>query len=412
MKAEIVSIGTELLLGEIMDTNAAYLAGELPTIGVDLYFIHQVGDNIERLVETFRRALERSDAVLTTGGLGPTEDDATREAVARYFGEEMRVAPQLESELRAFFSRRGGMAMPENNLKQASLIPSATALPNPVGTAPGWWAEKNGKLIISMPGPPREMMKMWPEQVKPRLRERAGGGMLVRRLLKITGISEGQVDLTIGELLRGTNPTVGVYAKSDGIHVRLGAKAWSEAEGLAIIAPAEKVLRERFSANLWGTGEETLQGVVGKLLTERRLTLATMESCTGGLLASAITDAPGSSGYFKGGFVTYATEMKARYGVLPQVLEQHGAVSAETAAAMALAAREQMGASVGVGITGVAGPAEQEGKPVGTVYIGVDAGREHFVQHTQFPGGRSDFKQRVVTLALFQIRKALLETKQ
>ncbi|MSQ24982.1 MAG: competence/damage-inducible protein A [Dehalococcoidia bacterium] len=408
MKAEIISIGTELLMGEIVDTNAAFVASQLPSLGIDLHYVHQVGDNMERLLETFQRGLSRSDVLLCSGGLGPTEDDLTRETIAKLMGEKMAVVPELERELRSFFVNRG-IEMPSNNLKQAMLIPSAQTLPNPMGTAPGWWAERNGKIVVAMPGPPREIRHMWETQVKPRLRQRAGGAVLVSRVLKITGISEGAVDVMCGEHLRGTNPTIGVYAKPDGIHVRLAAKATDDASARLLIAPVETYLRGQFCDHLWGTDEESLAAGVGRLLTERHLTLAAMESCTGGLFSNTVTDVAGASQYFKGGLVTYTTEAKARYGVDPQVLERHGAVSEQTAAAMARAAREQLGASVGVGITGVAGPSEQEGRPVGTVHIAVDHPKAQRAYTGKYSGSRLDVKQRVTTAALFHLRRLLVE---
>lgn len=408
MKAEIISIGTELLLGEITDTNAAYLSSELPALGIDLFYVSQVGDNMDRLYEVFHRGWSRSDILLCTGGLGPTEDDLTRETIAKLTGEKMTIVPELEKDLRAFFSRRN-FPMPNNNLKQAMLIPSAKALPNPVGTAPGWFVEKGGKLLIAMPGPPRELRHMWENQVRPRLRERAAGGILVKRTLKVTGISEGAVDELCGELLRSPNPSIGVYAKPDGIHVRLGAKAADEAAAHALIYPVEVKLRERFGQYLWGADEETMPSVVGKLLQERRLTLATMESCTGGLLANTITDIPGSSAYYKGGLVTYATEGKIAHGVDQSVIQAHGVISAETATAMAKAARLSLNADVGIGITGVAGPAEQEGKAVGTVYIGIDHAKKSLTFAGKYPGTRLDIKNRAATNAIFQLRKLLLE---
>ena len=408
MKAEIVSIGTELLLGEIVDTNASFLASQLPHLGIDVYYMHQVGDNIERLQEVFTRAIGRSDLILTTGGLGPTDDDLTRSIIASVMGEEMSIDPVLEQELRAFFGDRS-LTMPENNLKQAMLIPSSQAIPNPVGTAPGWWVEKNGRIIVAMPGPPRELHHMWEHQVRPKLRQRAGDQILVSRVLKVTGISEGAVDEMCGDLLKASNPTIGVYAKPDGIHVRIGAKAKDETAAQKLIEPVESHLRTTFGNNLWGVDEETMQAVVGKLLTERGITLATMESCTGGQLASTITDVPGASAYFKGGLVTYATEAKIQYGVDPKTIEAYGAVSAETAAAMARAAREQLHANVGVAITGVAGPTEQEGKPVGTVYLAVDHENEKLAHSGKYPGGRTDIKNRIVATSLFHIRRLLLQ---
>ena len=395
-------------MGEIVDTNSSYLASQLPALGIDLYYIHQVGDNMERLLEVARRAWGRSDLILCTGGLGPTEDDRTRAAVAALLGEEMTLDPELEKELRSFFSGRG-TPMPENNLKQAMLIPSATALPNPRGTAPGWWVERDGTVLVAMPGPPREMRSMWADEVSPRLRARATGGVLVSRTLKVTGISEGNVDEMCGEFLGSSNPTIGVYAKADGIHVRIGAKAKDEAAAFELVEPIERELRRRFGENLWGVDDETMQAHIGRLLMAGGMTLATMESCTGGLFASAITDVPGSSSYFKGGFVTYSTEAKMAYGVDPELIEEHGAVSPEVAVAMSKAARLQLGADVGVGITGVAGPSEQEGKPVGTVFIGVDHEKAAHGLATRYQMARADVKLRAVTSALFQLRQLLVQ---
>ncbi|MCL0102236.1 competence/damage-inducible protein A [Dehalococcoidia bacterium] len=408
MKAEIMSIGTELLLGEIVDTNAPYLASQLPALGIDVYYLHQVGDNKERLVEVMERAWGRSDLVLCTGGLGPTEDDRTRAVIAEMLGEAMVLDSGLEADLRSFFGKRS-MEMPENNLKQAMLIPSSMAIPNPRGTAPGWWVEKDDKMLAAMPGPPRELRYMWENEVRPRLRARVTGGVLVSRTLKVTGISEGAVDEMAGNFLASGNPTIGVYAKPDGIHVRIAAKATDEATALALVHPVEDELRKRFGDNLWGTDEESMQEHIGQLLVNMGMTVATMESCTGGLFSSTITDVPGSSGYFKGGFVTYTNEAKIAYGVDSELIGKYGAISPQTAEAMARAARTQLGADVGVGITGVAGPSEQEGKPVGTVFIGVDhqfGGRGHA---TRYQMARQDVKVRAVTSALFQLRQFLLQ---
>src|SRR5919197_1751685 len=226
MRAEILSVGTELLLGQIVDTNANYLAQQLPALGLDLYYVSQIGDNQRRLAEAIRRALERSDVVITTGGLGPTEDDLTREAIAEVMGETPEVQPELERQLREFFARRG-RTMPDRNVKQATTIPSGTYLPNPIGTAPGWWVERDGgsKVIASMPGVPHEMRKMWEEQVLPRLAHRITGGIIVSRVLKLVGIGESHAEEALGDLTRSTNPTLATYAKSDGIHLRVTAKA-------------------------------------------------------------------------------------------------------------------------------------------------------------------------------------------
>src|ERR1700736_2947106 len=244
MKAEILSIGTELLLGQIVDTNANYLAQQLPALGLDLHYASQIGDNLPRLAGAFRQALERSDVIITSGGLGTTEDDLTREAIAEVMGERLEIQPHLEQELRAFFVRRG-RTMPERNVKQAPTIPSGTYLPNPVGTAPGWWVERDGRVIVSMPGVPHEMHKMWAEQAEPRLARLITGGVIVSRVLKMVGIGESHAEEALGELTRSTNPTLATYAKSDGIHLRLTAKAATQAEAERQLDAFEPRVRTR-----------------------------------------------------------------------------------------------------------------------------------------------------------------------
>src|SRR6266480_2628503 len=234
MRAEILSIGTELLLGQIVDTNANYLAQQLPPLGLDLFYVSQIGDNLPRLAAAFQHGLDRSDVIITSGGLGPTEDDLTREAIAQVMGEQLEVQPDLEAELRAFFVRRG-RTMPARNVKQATTIPSGTYLPNPVGTAPGWWVERGGKVIVSMPGVPHEMHKMWAEQAQPRLAKLITGGMIVSRLLKLVGIGESHAEEALGELTRSTNPTLATYAKSDGIHLRLTAKTTTRSDAEVLL---------------------------------------------------------------------------------------------------------------------------------------------------------------------------------
>jgi nicotinamide-nucleotide amidase len=409
MKAEILSIGTEILLGEIVDTNAQWIASRLPSLGIDLYFKVVVGDNLERLTETIGRARERSDVVICTGGLGPTEDDLTREAICAVLGEEPRVDPQLEANLRGFFERRG-YAMPERNVKQCWVIPSCRPIPNPRGTAPGWWVERDGKIIVAMPGPPTEMTRMWEHEVAPELRRRHHGAILITRTLKTAGIGEGTVDELVSEQLKSTNPTIGIYARADGVHLRLAAKATDEAAAWRLIQPVEAELRRILGPAIWGVDDDTFESVVGSMMKERHVTLATMESCTGGLLASTITDVPGSSTYFQGGLVAYQTQRKIEWGVDPRVIEEHGVVSAECAREMARAARERIEASVGVGITGVAGPDEQEGKPVGTVHVAVDAIWEtpRVISYV-YAQGRGAVKRRAVTTALVLLRQSLLE---
>ncbi len=406
MKAEIVSVGTEILLGEITDTNSAFLAGQLPLLGIDLYNISTVGDNLNRLSEVLRRAWDRSDLVFTTGGLGPTEDDLTREAIAHTLGEEMKVDPDLEKWLRDFFASRS-YAMPERNLKQATLIPSAQALPNPRGTAPGWWVEKEGKIIVAMPGPPMEMNYMWQNEAVPRLKARLGGDIILSRTLKTFGIGEGSLDEMISPHLGTSNPSIGVYTRMDGVHLRITAKAQSRDEAQGLLAEKEVSIREILGGNIWGVDEESLPSLIGDLLTSRGLSLATMESLTGGLLANIITDVPGSSAYFRGGLVAYSNELKVAFGVDPQTIDRHGAVSPQTAEAMARAAREKLGGDVGIGVTGVAGPAELEGRQTGTVHIAIDTGTKRAAFNHNYPFPRLRLKLITATACLFRLREVL-----
>ncbi|MBI4236033.1 MAG: CinA family nicotinamide mononucleotide deamidase-related protein, partial [Chloroflexi bacterium] len=296
LRGEIVSVGTEILLGSITDTNATYLATQLPALGIGNYRVTVVGDNRGRLVHVLAEAWERSDIVFVTGGLGPTEDDVTREAISALVDETMVLDPALERDLRAWFAARAA-PMPERNLKQATLIPSARAIPNARGTAPGWWVERRGKVIVAMPGVPREMYEMWERQVTPRLREllRGRGASIQSRTIKTFGMSEAAVDERLGDLLHGTNPTIGVYAKQDGIHIRITAGARTSEEATALIQPVEDTVAELLRDYVWGYDDDALAPTVQRLFTERGLTLAAMETCTGGLLASMLTDVPGAS---------------------------------------------------------------------------------------------------------------------
>jgi nicotinamide-nucleotide amidase len=409
MKAEIISIGTELLLGQITDTNASYLAGELPALGIDLYFISQVGDNLGRLVETLRRAWQRSDVVITTGGLGPTEDDLTREAIAALMGEEMILQPHLEAELRAYFGRRGRPITP-NNLKQASLIASASALPNPVGTAPGWWVEKDGHVIVSMPGVPREMFRMWSDQATPRLRALRGRGesVIVSRTIKLLGIGESAAEDKIRHLLSSTNPTIGTYAKNDGIHLRLTAKAASEAEALAAIAPMEKQLREILGVFVYGYDHDTPSTVAADLLLKHKLSLGIMETCTGGFVASAIMDDLRYPAFFKGGLVAPTQQALLDAGVPSSVLSASGMSSMAVAEAMATAVRTRMGVDVAIGVTGLM-PGDMVGGtiPPGSINVALHDG-EMRTASMVFPTIQADVKRWAMLTALNLIRLRLL----
>jgi nicotinamide-nucleotide amidase len=412
MRAEIVSVGTEILLGEILDTNTHYLSDRLPAIGIDLYFHSTVGDNLQRIVDTIEHGLQRSDVIIITGGLGPTEDDLTREAIAETLGEQMFVDEDAARALRAFFESRG-VAFAQRNLKQTMLIPSATAISNPRGTAPGWWVETTrpdggDRIIVSLPGPPAEMQRMWEVEVEPKLREAAGGGVLITRTLKTVGVGESTIDEMISPLLKSANPSIGVYAKADGVHVRLAAKAATPEAARALILPVEDEARRILGQIVWGADGDTLEGAVGQMLRERGLTVATMESCTGGLLASTITDVTGSSDYFKGGYVAYTAHLKQSLGVSADLIDRHGVISTEVAQDMARAARHSLDADYGIGVTGIAGPDEVEGHPPGTMHIAVHDGVQAQPVSYTFYQGREATKRRAVTTALLLLRRALL----
>jgi nicotinamide-nucleotide amidase len=407
MKAEIISVGTELLLGEITDTNASYLAQQLSLLGIDLYWISQVGDNRARLLEVLRRAWGRSELILLTGGLGPTDDDLTREAIADLLGEEMVVDPELERWLREAFSSFR-LNMPLSNLKQATLIRSAQSVPNPLGTAPGWWVEREGRLIVAMPGVPQEMRRMWEDQILPRLRPYAGTGVLVTRTLKVMGKGESEVEQDLHDFVASANPTLATYAKADGIHVRLAAKATEAEEAQRMLDELEGRVRAILGSFIYGVDDESLAQVVGRILLEQGLTLATMESFTGGHLANAITDVPGSSSYFRGGMVAYTRETKEAWGVSRALLEQHGTVHPQVSLALARVARERLGADLGVGITGVAGPEPLEGQPPGTMHIAVDNRGETRLSSSVYPRARPDVKRVATLRALNLVRRSLL----
>ncbi len=403
MRAEIISCGTELLLGHITDTNATYLAQSLASLGIDLYFVSQVGDNQGRIVETLRRAWERSDLVVITGGLGPTEDDLARESISTMLGETMQVDPDLGAELRAMFAARNSM-MPERNIKQATLIPSAQVLRNPRGTAPGWWVEKDEHIIVAMPGVPREMYHMWENEVIPRLAPFTGG-LIFTRILRVWGLGESAVEERLGSVIHSNNPTVATYAKSDAIDVRITAKAETREQAEQQVAEMETQTRLILGHYIFGVDRDTLQSVIGKQLSSRNQWLAVMDSITGGLLSSTITDYPSSFEYFKGAIVSYSPDLNVQMGVPREIIEQYGVISEETARAMAHAVQERLGADYGLGITGVAGPEKQEDKPVGTVHIAIE-GPEGVVtgMGPGWRGSRDDNKRFAVLAALNLLR--------
>lgn len=407
MKSEIISVGTELLLGQLVDTNAPYLAQSLSTLGIDVYWISQVGDNLERLTQAFRRGWERSDLVVISGGLGPTGDDLTREAIAKLLGEEMVVQPDLEAELRAFFTRRG-RTMPEKNIKQATLIPSATALPNPIGTAPGWWVEKDGRVIVAMPGVPVEMKRMWEQEVLPRLSALAGTGIIFSRTIKVLGLGESWVEEELKELTESSNPTVATYAKEDGIHVRITAKSTSREQAIEMVSAIEHKVRDILGDNVYGVDQETIADVVVSMLSERDLSLAVMELGSGGQLGALVSSAARGADRLMGTIVAPDRRMLPRFGVAPELITRPEEEDEVLVQAMATAARKALETDIGLAVIcemeGSAGASQHRG----VVYCAVDKGGDITSATNRYTTTEREVRRRAVLDAIDMLRRRLI----
>jgi nicotinamide-nucleotide amidase len=415
--AETLSVGTELLLGQTVDTNAAYLSRILSDLGISLYYRATVGDNPDRMRASLAAAFSRADIVITIGGLGPTMDDLTKEIVCEVLDVDMATDPAQEKRLLDLAAARG-YRFPPSFLKQAILpiAPHGRAVPNPVGTAPGVWIDKNGKIAVCLPGPPNELIPMVEQSVAPWIAERIGAERTVirSRILRIIGIGESVAEDMVKDLLGGTNPTVAPYAKLGECHLRVTARAASDADADDLIAPVEIEIRRRLGSAIYGVNDETLEYAVVSMLRERNLTISTAESCTGGLIAQRITSVSGASDVFHLGAVTYGNDAKqSLLGVSAKTLFQHGAVSAETAREMATGIRAKAGSDFGIAVTGIAGPTGGTAdKPVGLVYIALaDSGGVH-VRRNTFGGSRDDVRRRSSHFALAMVRDALLADSQ
>ena len=414
MKAEIMGIGTELLMGELSDTNAGWIASRLPSLGITLQWVTLVGDDLGQLTHAFQKGLERSDIIFTTGGLGPTQDDLTREAVAATFGETPAVQDSMVEELREYFRNRG-QDMPAHNIKQAWLIPSAQFIPNRNGTAPGWWAQrgqpgKGGKIIVIMPGPPVEMQSMFRDHVAPRLQELGAEEVTITRNIKTMGLGEASVDEIMSEYFGHENPYLGIYSKADGIHLRIIARAANEKVARGMIQPVEQAVHERLAEYIWGYDDETPEQAVAQALQSRNRTLAVTEFCTGGFLTNAITEASDAQRHFRGGAVAFGAESLASFGVPPALLDNHGAVSQDAANAMASAALVQLGADYGIGVAGSPGPSELDGRPMGLAYVAIARaalGGPQVIKELELrvPPRRITIKRRISNQALIELRK-------
>jgi len=403
MRAEIISIGTELLLGEIVDTNTPYLANQLSSLGIDLYFTSSVGDNAARLAGALKQAWQRSELIITTGGLGPTQDDITRDGIAGLLGEKLEVVLELKQNLIDFFARRG-LEMPTSNIRQATIIPSAVAILNPQGTAPGWWVEKDGRIIVAMPGPPGEMQFMWQNEILPRLQKRTGA-VILSRMVKTFGVSEAKVDELLADLTASSNPTLATYAKLDGIYLRIAAKADKLEVAQEMVSKHEAEVRAILGDIIWGVDDETHEGVVGQLLMTKGLSLAVAESFTGGFLTHTLASTPGSERYFKGGLIATSDEVKVALGLDPKMVT--GKANAEVATAMAVLARRKLGASIGIGIEGESSPEAVSGMVPGTVFVAIDSEQTKQHQVQSYSGRLYQMRRRAAYYALFDLMKLL-----
>jgi nicotinamide-nucleotide amidase len=412
VRCEIIGVGTELLLGQIVNTNAAWIGQRLADVGWDCLRHTVVGDNTERIADAIREALGRADAVILTGGLGPTQDDVTREALAAVAGVRLVRKPELEAWLRERFARMSIHRMAEMNLRQADVPEGARTIDNPRGTAPGLIMELHGKPVYAVPGVPREMEGMLEQVVLPDLAARAGEGRaIVSRTLRTAGVGESRLAEQLTPLWEesGAGQVTMAYLASAGeVRVRLTAVGATREEALAEIAPVEARIREELGGIVYGVDDETLEAVVGRLLRERGLTMATAESLTAGLLGGRITSIAGASDYYLGGMVAYATDAKAsQLGVDPALLEAEGPVSEPVAAAMAAGARKVFGADLGLAATGVAGPTEQSGRPVGTLCLGVADSTGTTTRTLTAPGDRTQIRLWTCTVALDLARRRL-----
>lgn len=412
MVVELVSVGTELLLGNIVNTNTQFLAEQCALLGLSMYHQSVVGDNEERLAEVVRTALGRSDVVIFTGGLGPTEDDLTKEVCARVMGFELKEDAHTKKRLQEYFKNSIYKKISDNNWKQTMVPEGALVLDNDNGTAPGLIMEKDGKRLILLPGPPNEMIPLFNNQVEPYLRK-LRPGFLVTRMVKVCGVGESQVEDMLLDLIDGqSNPTIATYAKTGEVHVRVTASASDEETGDKLIKPVVKEIKKRLGRAVYSVREEeTLEMTLVRLLKKHELTVATAESCTGGLVASRIVNVSGASDVFKEGFVTYSNKAKRKHlDVSKGTLKKYGAVSSQTAREMAIGGAFATDSDVCVSVTGIAGPdGGTEEKPVGLVYMACCFKDKVTVEKYQFKGNRDKVREHAAVRALDLVRRTVLE---
>ena len=409
MDAEIIAVGSELLTPERLDTNSLYLTGQLNALGVEVVAKMVIGDDQARLAEAVRGAVARSQIAILTGGLGPTEDDVTRDAVAQALGRGLIFQPEVCEAIERRFQRMG-RKMAEINRRQAYLIEGAEQLPNPNGTAPGQWIEHSGRIVVLLPGPPPELKPMFNEECLPRLERILPRQVIRSRVYRVAGMPESDLDQLISPVYkRYSNPVTTILAAPGDIQVHLRARCREEKEAETLLAEVGAQVEELLGERVYSRDGRSLEAVIGELLRARSATLSVAESCTGGLLAERVTSVPGSSEYFCGGFLVYGNRLKILLvGVDPKAIEDHGSVSEPVAEAMALGARDRAGSTFALSVTGVAGPAGgTEGKPVGTVVIGLAGPDGCRSERFRFLGDRARVRNMAAQYALDMLRREI-----
>ena len=408
MKAEIIAVGTELLMGEILNSNSRDIARELYNLGIDVYHQSVVGDNLNRLSKELETAFERADLVITTGGLGPTRDDLTKEAAAHFLKRDMILDEESIKHLEDFFGSRG-LPLNEGNKRQAYFPEGAKIIPNENGTAPACIIEFDEKVLVILPGPPREVIPLMEKYIIPYLEKRTGK-VFISDIINISGIGEGHMEEKIMDIIEAQeNPTVAPYAKEHGLTLRVTASASTEQEARLLLEPVVKKVCDRLGMDVYAIGDTTLEAVVASLLIEQNLSISVAESCSGGLLAGRLINYPGISKVFKEGFITYSNESKINtLGVDSKILSKYGAVSEEVAKQMAKGAADRAKSDIALSITGIAGPdGGTDEKPVGLVYIGLYLLGEVKVMKMDSWGSRDNVRRRAVSQALDMLRREL-----
>ena len=407
MTAEIICVGTEILLGNIVNTNSAYLAEKCAYLGLSNYYQVVVGDNEERLLETINTAKSRADVIFLVGGLGPTEDDLTKETAAKAFNVELVMDEEAKNNLVTILTNRG-IDITNNNFKQALVPKGSIVLYNKNGTAPGIIMEEGEKVVIMLPGPPNEFVPMVDDQVVPYFLKKGTDDVIYSRVVKLVGVGESKVAEEISDLISMTNPTVATYAKTGEVHIRVTASAANDDEAKALVKPVVKKLKAMYPDNVYSTNaDETLERAVVELLSKNGLSITAAESCTGGLLCGKIVNVSGASEVFRGGYITYSNKQKRNViGVKKSTLEKYGAVSEQVAAEMAKGVLEVSKADVAISTTGIAGPGGgTPEKPVGLVYIGCAVKNKVYVEKFNFSGSRNKVRESTVVAALSMVRK-------